>query len=125
MVDRVAKGTFICGSILWIALRFGVCRLHACGGGRFPSLWIAGGEEMVAKLGLGFICVYVVGGRVGSNSMVMAWDGYGGLGNSGFRDLLIQGRYGAKRVRIGFADWGCLATNVLVSGQREVRGRGI
>ena len=30
---------------------------------------------MVAKLGLGFICVYVVGGRVGSNSMVMAWDG--------------------------------------------------
>ncbi len=36
--------------------------IHTCGGGRFQSFWIAMGEEMVAKLGLGFICVYVVGG---------------------------------------------------------------
>ena len=56
-------------------MRFGVCRLYACGVGGFQSLWIAKGEEIMAKLGLGFICVYVVGSRVGSNSMVMAdWE---------------------------------------------------
>ncbi len=39
------------------------------------------------KVGIGFymcLCGWwrqvVVGSRVGSNSMVMAWDGYGGLG---------------------------------------------
>ena len=30
-VGRVAKGTFIGRAVLWIALGFGVCRLHACG----------------------------------------------------------------------------------------------
>ena len=40
-------------------------------GWRFQSLWIAKGGEEVAKLGLSFICVYVVGSRVVSNSMVI------------------------------------------------------
>ena len=47
-----------------------------------------------------------------------------GIGKFWVWDLLIQGRYGAKRERIGFADWECLAMNVLVSGQREVREEG-
>ena len=29
------RGTFIGRGILWIALRFGICRLHACGVGVF------------------------------------------------------------------------------------------
>ena len=91
------RETFICGSILWIALeklkimkranmlgfyRKGCfmdwvecwgclfaggresvfCRLHACGVGVFKVCELQRGGEEVAKLGLGFICVYVVGG---------------------------------------------------------------
>ena len=48
-------------------------------------------EGWNGKVGIGFYmclcgcwCQVIVLSRAGANSMIMAWDGYGGLGNSGF-----------------------------------------
>ena len=57
-VGQVAKGSFYMRKHFMDCV--GVCRLHACGVEVFKVCGLQRGE-IIAKLGLGFICVYVVG----------------------------------------------------------------
>ena len=97
-------GVVVCGQGVFFAgcMRVGLAfsKFVNCKGGRdwIRREWFVIGDWR-GKVGIGFymcLCGWwrqvIVLSRAGANSMIIAWDGYRGLGNSGFRNLLIQGR---------------------------------
>ena len=86
VVIGVAKGTFICGSILWIALRFGVCRLHACRDGVFKVCGLQRGQ------GRDLICDWWIGISKWACREFFGFGGGWGLG----RGMREGGKEGGK-----------------------------